>query len=355
MAVKKFFLYGFLALLVSGCASGHSVTTETLHVPDSQSASYVCATDKAVVLLPFADYSSGDDVMSVHERSRSVTEALTDKFTGKGFKIPVQEDVTQYLVDTNIIRLASLGRTSRLEQELEGEWSNEMKGEFQEWIDADKAENEANDRADIGVHGLNKKSITKLGRRFNADYIVRGRIIEYNLQQEHTWSLKKKGLLPFIIKGTSQATFGFAESEYYDNLNSIALWGLAGSIIGYNANTPFEPEWSNTTITPGGTTTVSGGDSNAQFWNTVTWGFIGASAAHLANHSGETPEAIVHLRIWVQDTATGEVVWTNRAEVKVAPESIYGDKRSKEMFKTAVNRATTLLVDDFWDKNKAIM
>ena len=355
MAVKKFFLYGFLALLVSGCASGHSVTTETLHVPDTQSGLYVCATDKAVVLLPFADYSSGDDVMSVHERSRSVTEALTDKFAGKGYKMPVQEDVTQYLVDTNIIRLASLGRTSRLQQELDGEWSNEMKGEFQEWIDADRAENEANDRADIGVHGLNKKSIAKLGRRFNADYIVRGRIIEYNLQQEHSWKLQKRGLLPFIIKGTSQATFGFAESEYYDNLNSMALWGLAGAIIGYNANTPFEPEVTTTTINGPITKTVSSGTSDAEFWNAVTWGFVGASAAHLANHSGETLEAIVQLRIWVQDTATGEVVWTNRAEVKVAPKSIYGDNRSKELYKTAVNRATTILVDDFWNKTKAIM
>ena len=104
MAVKRFFLYGFLALLVSGCGSGHSVT-ETLHIPDTPTAGNVCATDKTVVLLPFADYSSGDDVMSVYERSRNVTESLTDKFVEKGFKMPIQEDVTQYLVDAEIIRL----------------------------------------------------------------------------------------------------------------------------------------------------------------------------------------------------------------------------------------------------------
>ena len=356
MAVKKFFLYGFLALLVSGCASGLSVT-ETLHTPDTQSGSYVCATDKTIVLLPFADYSSGDDVMSVYERSRSVTEALTDRFNGKGYKMPIQEDVTQYLVDANIIRMASRDTTSRLQKELNGEWSDVMKGEFQNWMDADKTLNAAKggDGNDPGVHGLDKTSIAKLGRKFSADYVVRGRIIEYNLQQEHTWELQKKGLLPFIIKGTSQATFGFAESEEYDNLNSIALWGLAGAILGYNVDTPFNEEVT-TTIDDGfTTTTTSTGDADAELWNTVTWGFVGASAAHLANHSGKTPEAIVHLRIWVQDTATGEVVWTNRAEVKVAPESIYGDKRSEELFKTAVNRATTLLVDDFWNKNKAIM
>src|SRR5210317_1291445 len=290
MAVKRFFLYGFLALFVSGCGSGHSVT-ETLHIPDTPTAGNVCATDKTVVLLPFADYSSGDDVISVYKRSISITEALTDRFVYKGFKMPIQEDVTQYLVETNIIRLPPQDGTSRLKTELDGEWSDVMKGEFEKWIEASRVETasssggSANPENAPGVHGLNKMSISKLGRRFNADYIVRGRIIEYNLQKEHTWDLKKKGVLPFIMKGTTQAAFGFAETEEYDNLNNIALWGLAGAILGYNLDTPFNPE--TTTITP--TSTITSGDSNAEFWNTVTWGFVGASAAHLVNQSGDTP------------------------------------------------------------------
>ena len=137
MAVKRFFLFGFLALFVSGCGSGHSVT-ETLHIPDTPAAGTVCATNKTVVLLPFADYSSGDDVISVYARSRNVTEALTDRFVDKGFKMPIQEDVTQYLVDTNIIRLPPQDRTLKLKEELDGEWSDVMKGEFEKWIEADK-------------------------------------------------------------------------------------------------------------------------------------------------------------------------------------------------------------------------
>jgi hypothetical protein len=349
MAVKRFFLYGFLALFVSGCGSGHSVT-ETLHIPDTPTAGNVCTTDKTVVLLPFADYSSGDDIISVYERSLSISEALTDRFVDKGFKLPVQEDVTQYLVDTNIIRLPPQDRSAKLKKELDGEWSDVMKGEFEKWIEADRIQTAASgggaanpDNAP-GVHGLDKMSIAKLGRRFNADYIVRGRIIEYNMQKEHTWDLRKKGILPFIMNGTTQAAFGFAETKDYDNLNNIALWGLAGALIGYNAGTPVDSN----------TGTLNAGDYPTA-WNTVIWGLGGAGLAHLANHSGETPEALVQLRVWVQDSATGEVVWTNRAEVKVAPESVYGDKRSNELFKTAVNRATTLLVDDFWNKTKAIM
>jgi len=360
MAVKRFLLYGFLALFVSGCGSGHSVT-ETLHIPDTPTAGNVCTTNKTVVLLPFADYSSADDVISVYERSRSVSESLTDKFVGKGFKMPIEEDVTQYLVDSNIIKLPPQETTSKLKQELDGEWSDTMKGELEKWIEADRVQNAAktggagNPANSPGVHGLNKMTISKLGRRFNADYIVRGRIIEYNLQKEHTWSLFKKGVLPFVMGGTTQLAFGFAETEEYDNLNNIALWGLAGAILGYNVDTPFNPESSTSTISGSDIITTSSGDSDAELWNAVTWGLVGAGTAHLVNHSGETPEAIVHLRIWVQDSATGEVVWTNRAEVKVAPQSIYGDKRSSEMFKTAVNRATTILVDDFWSKTKAIM
>jgi len=264
--------------------------------------------------------------------------------------MPIQEDVTQYLVETNIIRLPPQDGTSSLKTELDGEWSDVMKGEFEKWIEASRVETAAlsggasNPANAPGVHGLNKMSISKLGRRFNADYIVRGRIIEYDLQNEHTWDLRKKGILPFIMKGTTQAAFGFAESKDYDNLNNIALWGLAGGLIGYHAGTPVDSN----------TGTLNAGDYPTA-WNSVIWGLGGAGIAHLANHSGETPEALVQLRIWVQDSATGEVVWTNRAEVKVAPETVYGDKRSKEMFKTAVNRATTLLVDDFWNKTKAIM
>ena len=134
------------------------------------------------------------------------------------------------------------------------------------------------------------------------------------------------------------------------------LWGLAGAIVGYNAETPFDDKNTSKTISGSNViTSKSNGTSNADFWNSVTWGMGAATVAHLAMQSGVVPEAVVQLRIWIQDTTSGDVVWTNRAEVRVAPESIYGDKRSKEMFNTAVNNAATLLIDDFWNKTKAIM
>ena len=361
MSVKRMFLYGLLAILVSGCGSGQSVT-ETLHVPETSSAPTVCATDKTVVVLPFADYSSGESVLSVYERSRSVTESLTDKLVAKGFKLPVQEDVTQYLVDKDIIQMASNVVYSSIERELNWEWHPEVKKELQSWIEADKKTNSANSGADSnplaapGTHALDKRSVANIGKRFNAEYLVRGRIIQYGLQDDHTWAMNKIGVLPFIVKGTKQAAFGFAKSEEYDNLDAVALWGLAGAIVGYNAGTPVDDKKSKTYLDGSNLVTKTSGDSsNADTWNAVIWGAGAASLAHLAMQSGVTPEAVVQLRIWIQDTNSGDVVWTNRAEVRVAPESIYGDKRSKEMFNTAVNNAATLLIDDFWNKTKAIM
>ncbi len=360
MSVKRMFLYGLLAILVSGCGSGQSVT-ETLRVPETSSAPTVCATDKTVVVLPFADYSSGDSVMSAYARSRSVTEALTDNFVAKGFKMPVQEDVTQYLVDKNIIQMVTNASYSSIEEELNWEWHPEVKKEIRGWIEADKATNssngaDSNPLAAPGTHALTKRSVASIGRNFNAEYIVRGRIIQYDLQQEHTWQMGKIGILPFVVKGTKQAAFGFAKSEEYDNLDAMALWGLAGAIIGYNADSPVDPEKTKTTISGSDIITKTSGDSSdAEFWNAVIWGTGAATMAHLAMQSGKVPEAVVQLRIWVQDAASGDVVWTNRAEVKVAPQSVYGDTRSREMFETAVNRAATILIDDFWNKTKAIM
>ena len=48
------------------------------------------------------------------------------------------------------------------------------------------------------------------GRRFNADYIVRGRILEYKTREDPTWEPWKKGFLPFLLQGTSRIAVGVA-------------------------------------------------------------------------------------------------------------------------------------------------
>lgn len=363
MAVIRLFLYGFLALLLCGC--GQTVS-ETLHIPAGSSAEYVCATDKTVVVLPFADYSYADDLDSVYNRNIAVTESLVDRLVGKGLRVPVQEDVFRFLVDSEIISLYSYGdgknfsTTEKLERELENDWSDMMKEELSGMIAEEQSRlakhKKGSPLAAPGTHGLDKRTITRIGKAFDADYLVRGRIIEYNLQNENTWDPRKRGLLPFVFGASSKTMFGTAKSAEYDNLNAMAIGGLAGALIGNNQTTPFGKEADPTTIvTANSTTTITptSGTSDYEALNSMAWGLAGAGVAHLASKGGKTPQAVVHLRVWIQDTSSGEVVWTNRAEVKVSPESTFADSQTGELFSTAVDRAVATLIDDFWAKTKA--
>lgn len=357
MSMSRMFLYGFMALLISGC--GQTVT-ETLHVPASAPAPVVCETDKTIVALPFADYSNADDLASVQQRSMIIMEALTDNLVAKGFRMPVQEDVFGYLVDKQIISQAAPGGSQALANELNNNWSDAMKATLSDIMATEDRMAGMKAAADSplaapGVHALDRNAVADLGKAFNADYVVRGRVVNYRIGKAHTWEPTRIGILPFVYNGVSRSVFGIAKSETYDNLDAIALGALIGGIAGYNGDYPYEPEVMTTTITGTTSTTTTTGTSDAADTNALLWGAVGATAAHLAKNGGDTPEAVVQLRVWVQDTSTGEVVWTNRVEVKVAPESVFGDTRQEALLERAVNNAVSTLVDDFWTKTKAQM
>jgi hypothetical protein len=53
------------------------------------------------------------------------------------------------------------------------------------------------------------------------------------------------------------------------------------------------------------------------------------------------------MRIWVQEAATGNLVWTNRVEVKVSPESVYADRQYDMLFDKAIHKGVNTLIDNF--------
>jgi hypothetical protein len=258
MAIIRVVFCIFFALIAGGCSQ---IVNETLHVPPDAPSELACP--KTVVVLPFADYFYTDDIRTGLIRNSIVMEYLVDRLVAKGVSVPVQEDVLQYLKDKNIVTLlppedeSRFSDTSSLAWELTGDWSSTMKEEIKRIIalEAGRAplEEERLLKAP-GIYALDRESIQALGDFFDADYLVRGRIIEYYL---------KKG----------------------------SMKGIA--------------------YTP--------------------------------------PQAVIHLRVWVQSTATGEVVWTNRAEVKVSAQSEFVDD-SSALFETALSRAATTLINDFWTR-----
>lgn len=274
---------------------------------------------KKVVILPFADYTEASDLESAYRRNLFVNENLIDAFTRNGFTSPVQEDVFRYLVSRNIINVMaySEGTSSSIEYELRKEWSAAMKGELEKYRRANPYTTPVLDSP--GTLGLDQAQITLLGQNFGADYVVRGSIVQYKTRQDPTWEPWKKGILTFVTGLGSRVAFGKASSDTYDGLNGMATDAGIGSLFGLI------------------------GDGS----ESVAWGAgIGAGVGALAHQSGRIPQAVVQLRMWVQDAYNGEVVWTNRIDVKVSPASSMADFQYDGLFETATERAVHALMDD---------
>ncbi len=323
MTKCKYLLYLLTAMLIMGC--GQTVV-ETLHVADQGKDG--AGKGMTMVILPFADYTYADSVAGPYRRNLSVSEALTDRIVSNGFNVAVQEDVFGFLVDENIISILPYDEnsTASLSDELNNDWSALMKEKIKGYIQQQKMQSGKTVSESPGTHALSQKAIAKLGRKFNADYIVRGRILEYKTREETTWIPWKKGLLPFTFGLSSQTLNGFARSDTYDDAGHMLLPGTIGAIWGYNSDTL--------------------GFSN-NIGGAVVWGAVGAGLGHMAKNGGEVDQAVVQLRIWIQEAATGNMVWTNRVDVKVSPESVYADRQYDMLFDTAIHKGVNALIDNF--------
>ena len=319
----KYVLYLLSAVLIMGC--GQTVV-ETLYVPDNPNPD-APGKGQTVVILPFADYTYADSLAGAYRRNSAITEAITDRLVSNGFGLTIQEDVFGYLVKEKIINIIPYdeSNTVSLADELNNEWSGTMKDILHGYINDQKMKSGKTVSESPGTHALNQSAIAKLGRRFNADYIVRGRILEFKTREEHTWSPLKKGLLPFTLGLSSQTLNGFARSDTYDEWGHMLLPGTLGAVIGYNSS-------------------IGGLDGVG---TSIFWGAVGAGLGHMAKNGGQVDQAVVQMRIWVQEAATGNLIWTNRIDVKVSPESIYADRQYDALFDAAIEKSVATLIDNF--------
>lgn len=325
--------------VLTGCGQ---TTVETVMTP----AVSTPAARGAAVILPFADYSGGDRIASAFRRHLLITESLTDRLAGSGFSMPVQEDVFQYLVEQKIISVAPYSENGHAASSLAGEledpdWSDVMKDKLRGYMELEQAQQDSggsNPAVDSpGTHGLTDQEVVKIGRQFGADYVVRGRILEFRTRQEHTWDPRKRGLLPFVTGTTSRIAFGFADSDQYDSLGSSVAGGAWGAVVGNNAGGPWDPDDSEGFF----------GLSSGKDANTIVWSIAGAEAGKMAVHGGRVDQAVVRLRIWVQNAYDAQVIWTSQVEVRVAPESVLADNQYDDLFDQAVRKAATSLMDRF--------
>lgn len=328
----KYLVIGILALALSGC--GQTVV-ETLNITEGP-ASNAPGSGKSIVILPFADYSQGN-IESAKRRNMTITEAMTDRLVSNGFGLPVQEDVFEFLVKQDVIQLAAYkaANTTSLDDELTNDWSNVMKAQILQY--KSQVENEVYRSANTspGAHALTKKKIAKIGRHFDADYVVRGRILEYKTRDEASWAPWKKGILPFVNGGASRILNGFASSDEYDERNESITGALIGGRLAHKQGTwPWDDG-----------KTIFGMADNS--FNTVLWGGVGWAMGSVTHSSGKIDQATVQMRIWVQETSTGNVVWTNRVRVLVSPETFFADNQYDTLFNKAIEKGVATLVDHF--------
>ncbi len=329
-------LCGLALLIMTGC--GQTVQ-ETLHIAPHSQALH-SAEGKSIVILPFADYTRHNDVHSAHQRHLNLMENLTDRLVTYGYHLPVLEDVFAYLADHKIISLAAYGggKRSQLEDELQGEWSDDMKQELAKYMGMEQSYRNRLTETAPGTHGLDRRTVAKIGDDFHADYILRGRIIRYLSGDEHTWAPWKMGILPFVSGSSDQILFGTARSDKYDNWDNMAVGGTIGGIIGHNsAQFPWHSDGGNSVL----------GIDGGEHANSIFWGAVGATLGQMAKNSGKVPQAVVQLRMWAQDAHSGDVVWTNRVDVRVSPETLFADQRYDTLFASATEKAVATLVDEF--------
>lgn len=324
MQKLQYILYLLSAVLIMGC--GNTVV-ETLYVPDPPNPN-APGKGQTVVILPFADYTSADSIAGAYRRNIAVTEAITDRLVANGFNLAIQEDVFGYLVDEEIVSIIPYDEnsTASLSDELNNDWSQLMKSYLKHYIQDQKMRSGETVSGSPGTHALDQQAVAKMGRKFNADYIVRGRLLEFKTREENTWIPWKKGLLPFTLGLSSQTLNGFARSDTYDDWGHMLLPGTLGAVIGYNSDTL------------GFGHNAGGG---------IVWGAVGAGIGHMAKNGGQVDQAVVQMRIWVQEAATGNLVWTNRIDVKVSPESVYADRQYDMLFDKAIHKGVNTLMDNF--------
>ncbi|WP_286817166.1 hypothetical protein, partial [Desulfobacter sp. UBA2225] len=229
---------GIITLLAAALfASCGTTKVDSIH-PMVQTASF--GEGKKIVILPFADYTPSDSPMGYWRRNVLIMESLQDEILRYGYMPVVNEDVISYLTDKKIINQEKMTRKpsfedSMLKAELAKEWSDEMKVEIANILLSNAKKRKAESIRDMASEyktiALDAGVIRDIGRTFDADYIVRGRIMVFKTGREDSFNPLQTGVLPFFFNFGSGTAFGIAESENYEMIDKIAIGGLLGEAI----------------------------------------------------------------------------------------------------------------------------
>ncbi|MGQ9499403.1 MAG: hypothetical protein ACUVQ6_03415 [Dissulfurimicrobium sp.] len=314
---------------------------------------------KSIVLLPLADYTQGSSPDDALRRQMKLNTSLAQQMAVHGIYSPLAEDVVQYLVELGVIKPIKTSVESdykRITMELGTGWSEVMQDEIKKIVTQNEALRISKEQTGSFSTGLNQKTVSDIGRHFQADYLLRGRIVEYEIRDGHNMNPLQRGVLPFFFDFTSNGLFGIAESKSYDLWQDMAVGGTIGALLGSEATTPFNPPGNKTEIIGGANprfatavTKSSGGYSSSTGLNAATWGATGAGTAYLTSKGGKLPEGVVQVSLALQDAYTGKIVWADRAERQVTPLSMWADPSRRVQIDRAIEEVSKALINNLAD------
>ncbi len=259
----RYLLIGLLALVITGCGQSVQDTMTLKHPLPKQSEA---GDNKTIVILPFANYFFVDDLEATYRRNLLVNENIVDQLVSHGFNLPIQEDVFMYLIDNRVIEsLTHEEQHAVVREELvAGGWSDSMRSEVESHlVSSAQRISTANMASSVAAtFGLTSQEIVKIGRYFGADYILRGRVVQYEGRSAPIWVPIKRVLL---------------------NVDKV-------------------------------------------------------------------PQTVLQLRLWVQNAHTGDIVWTNRVNVRVSSEKFFASYKYNDLFEGAIEKAVYSLINDFASK-----
>ncbi len=298
-------IFIFSLFLITACGYSVKENISPVSPPPGQGSL------EKVIVLPFVDYTASPG--QYWQRNKLILEALQDELFKFGFMVVPYEDVFQYLLAQGVVQEHRSLSNSLLYDELSGPWSEEMKQEIRKAI----RQNQNFSSEGQTAISLDQNILQKLGKTFGARYVIRGRIIEFGDPEDDPLNPLQTGILPFVFKVSSRTIFGKSSSKTYEMLNEAATGALLGASVWW----------------------LSADDG-------LTGAGIGAGSALLAYQGGHVPQARVQLRLLVQDTLSGETIWSNRAEIQVEPESVFTPTETDKLFEKAVTRAVEVLTAD---------
>jgi len=321
---RRFWVWGLVFFVISSCSYRSQQTLAPVK-PEPVDGKW-----RRVAILPPSDYATGG------EGSLLVYEALEDAFFSKGFMPAAKEDVWALLVRKGIIKALGpkgLSPTSMVMLgELQGPWSPQMKKHLAEALATNMAKREPEETAALGP-----EVVSEIARELGVRLVVRARILELGTGLYECYNPLVTGIVPFVFNVGQNLIWGKASPEGYEFLGSEGIQeALAWATeLAQKAAIGAAAGWA-----------VVDGTSPME-WERDVGALVGGGIGLGSHLSGKAHEVRVRLRLLVQDAQSGDVLWTNSAEVRVVPETVFSPKDLETMKELAIREAANQLVENF--------